>query len=196
MAAVEKWDRIGCFRTAYHERTEALWRMAEKPDLASGIRIYADEQTAGFLSGIDDPALRRKLARAAFWNSWQLVMIEPAGRGRLYARGEAMGPNYHLGSMRSPEEGMVYDPISGFYGARGICLAGYRVCPLVRFRGRYLEVGPERGVDPATGDHGINEYVMTGARARFDRLVRVPLDRGDVARLAVRLDPESRRAMR
>lgn len=197
MAMIEKWDRIGCFRTAYHKRTEALWRMAEdQPDFASGAtQIYADQGTAGFLSAVDDPALRRKLARAAFWNSWQLVMIESEGRGRLYARGEAMGANYHLGSLNSPEDGMVYDPISGFYGAREKCLAGYRVCPLVRFRGRYLEVGPERGVDPATGDHGINEYVMTGARAQFDRLVRVPLDRGDVVRLAIRPDPEPRRGM-
>ena len=66
---------------------------------------------------------------------------------------------------------------------------------LVRFRGRYLEVGPERGVDPATGDHGINEYVMTGARVQFDRLVRVPLDRSDLVRLAIRPDPEPRRGM-
>jgi uncharacterized protein YjbI with pentapeptide repeats/uncharacterized protein len=195
MAVAEKWKRIECFDTAYQERTEALWRMAEKPDLASGTRIYADEQTAGFLSAVEDPALRRKLARGAFWNSWQLVIVESLGRGRLYARGEAMGPNYHLGSLNSPEDGMVYDPISGFYGAREMCLAGYRVCPLVRFRGRYLEVGPEIGVDPATGDFGINEYVMTGARAQFERLVRVPLDRGDVVRLAIRPDPEPRRGM-
>jgi len=195
MAVAEKWKRIKCFGTAYHERTEALWRMAGEPDLASGTRIYADEGTAGFLSAVADPALRRKLARAAFWNSWQLVIIEPTGRGRLYARGEAMGPNYHLGSLNSPADGMVYDPISGFYGARETCLAGYRVCPLVRFRGRYLEVGPELGVDPATGDHGINEYVMTGARAQFERLVRLPLDRDEVVRLAIRPDPEPRRGM-
>lgn len=194
MAMIEKWDRIGCLRTAYNERTEALWRRAEKPDLASGTRIYADEGTAGFLSAVADPALRRKLARAAFWNSWQLVIVESPGR-RLYARGEAMGPNYHLGSLDSPEGGMVYDPISGFYGAREICLAGYRVCPLVRFRGRYLEVGPERGVDPATGDSTVNDYVMTGARVQFDRLVRVPMARGDVVRLAIRPDPEPRRGM-
>ena len=197
MAVVGKWDRIGCFRTAYHERTEALWRMAEdRPDFASGAtQIYADQGTAGFLRAVDDPALRRKLARAAFWNSWQLVIIEPAGQGRLYARGEAIGPNYHLGSLNSPGEGVIYDPISGFFGAREICLAGYRVCPLVRFRGRYLEVGPERGVDPATGDSTINEYVMTGARVQFDRLVRVPLDRSDLVRLAIRPDPEPRRGM-
>lgn len=197
MAMLEKWDRIGCFRTAYNERTEALWRVAQaKPDLASGTTpIYADERTAGFLTAIDDGALRRKLARAVFWNSWQLVIIEPAGQGRLYARGEAMGPNYHLGTMDSPDEGMVYDPISGFYGARKTCLAGYRVCPLVRFRGRYLEVGPETGIDPATGDSTINEYVMTGARVQFERLVRVPLERRDVVRLAIRPDPEPRRGM-
>lgn len=197
MAMIEKWDRIGCFRTAYRERTEALWQMAEdRRDFASGAtQIYADLGTASFLSAIDDPALRRKLARAAFWNSWQLVIVESPAPGKLFARGEAMGPNYHLGTMNSPREGIVHDPISGFYGARELCLAGYRVCPLVRFRGRYLDVGPETGVDPATGDFGTNDYVMTGARAQFDRLVRVPLDRGDVVRLAIRRDPEPRRGM-
>lgn len=197
MAIAEKWKRIECFDTAYEGRTEALWRMTEeRPGFASDApQIYADQGTAGFLSAVDDPALRRKLARAAFWNSWQLVIVESPARGKLHARGEAMGPNYHLGTMNSPDDGIVYDPISGFYGARETCLAGYRVCPLVRFRGRYLEVGPETGVDPATGDSTINDYVMTGARVKFDRLVRVPLDRGDVVRLAIRPDPEPPRGM-
>ena len=198
MTVAEKWDRIDCFTVAYRDRTEALWQVAQaKPDFASGtVQIYTDERTAGFLSAIDDAALRRKLARAVFWSSWQLVMVEPSGEGRLYAKGEAIGANYHLGSLSSPAGGMIYDPVSGFYGAREVCLPGYRICPIVRLRGRYLEVGPEYVHHPETDEYDFNDYITTGARAHFERLVRMPLDRDELAGLAVRLDPTLRRAMR
>lgn len=166
-----------CMQSAYRDRIEELWQIAGmEATLGTGERqFFVDQQTGEFLWQIDDQALRSKLTLLALGNSWDLIIVERNPQGRLMAIGESVGSNYHLGYLGSPEGGMVFDGKSGFYGASEPCLPDYDACPIVRFRGYYLDTGPESISNRDAGEYHFNDFISSGARAGFDRLVRVPL---------------------
>lgn len=165
-----------CIQTLYRERIEELWQIARMELLLpSGEReFFVDQQTGEFLWQIDDSVLRSKLTSLAFGNSWDLIVIERDPQGRLFASGVSVGSNYHLGNLNSPESGMVFHSKSGFYGGSKPCLPGFEICPIVRFRGHYLDTAPENVTDGDAEKYYFNEFISSGARAGFGRMVRVP----------------------
>lgn len=166
-----------CMQSAYRDRIEELWQIAGmEAVLGPGDRqFFVDQQTGEFLWQIDDQALRFKLTSLALGNSWNLIVVERNPQGRLVAQGESVGSNYHLGNLSSPKDGMIFDPKSGFYGGSEPCLPDYGICPIVRFRGYYLDTAPENISNRDAGEYHFNDFISSGARAGFGRLVRVPL---------------------
>ncbi|WP_427969089.1 pentapeptide repeat-containing protein [Altererythrobacter sp.] len=166
-----------CMQSAYRDRIEELWQIAGmEAVLGPGERqFFVDQNTGEFLWEIEDRSLRAKLAPLALGNSWDLIIVERNPQSRLMANGESVGSNYHLGNLSSPEGGMVFDAKSGFYGASDPCLPDYDVCPIVRFRGYYLDTAPESIPNRDTGEYHFNDFISSGARAGFVRLVALPI---------------------
>jgi hypothetical protein len=131
--------------------------------------------------------LFRKMATTVAVNSWNYVVLERKANGRLYAEGNAVGANGHLGTILSPEQGLVFDQKSGCFGALEKAGEGEgsseKFYPIIRIRGDRLEEGNLCSLDPRPD---YNDYIVLGARAHFSPMRRLPLTTKQIDELTVR----------
>lgn len=183
----EEYERESCFRDKYHKRTEMLWNMVEpNVNLAVGEKMIfvsaADYMSTTFTS----TKLFRKMAATVAVNSWNYVVVERKANGRLSADGNAVGANGQVGSILSPEQGLVFDKKSGCFGAFEKAGEGEgssdKFYPIIRIRGDRLEEGNSCSADP-TPDY--NDYIVLGARAHFSPMRRLPLTTKQIDEITV-----------
>lgn len=169
-------SRNNCLETAYQERIDELWQLAgmETSVRKGQRRLFVDQFAGALLWEIQNEALRAKLVPAALGNSDAVVEIHKDRAGRLLADGAAVGRANNLGDLRSPEQGIVFDIASGFYGASEERASQRFFCPVVRFRGRHLDVAADNGSNEDTVRCPFNAYIMLGGGVSFGRLVEIP----------------------
>lgn len=174
-------ERDHCIADAYRSRIDELWARSDAhPVLGKGEKMLFVDADFPSLTNIASASLRRKLSRMIAQNGWQVMLVERDRAGRLHVRAESVGPNYHLGSLWSPPEGLILNRGSGCFGALSYNpeTRQSEFHPVVRFRGRYADPGTE-----CPNALSFNDFIMTGARANFGRMERLLLSTPEIDRL-------------
>ncbi|WOE76560.1 pentapeptide repeat-containing protein [Alterisphingorhabdus coralli] len=168
-------ERLGCFRERYEARTDQLW-LSVKGEL--NLPVGEKMLFVGVAEDFNDSFLERdlfsSLAVMIARNSESYVVLEALPNGRLIARGLTVGGNAHMGSISSPEEGLMYHSESGCYVAQTGHSGGkgQTLYPIIRITGDALTPQPRcEGISKP--EH--NDWIMTGARASFRRMRQLPL---------------------
>ena len=127
--------------------------------------------------------LTRRLLPVAVRAATAAIVVTAADDGTLAAEGDAVGGNAHLCGLSAHD--LRFDADSGWFEGRPDYRTGgsnpglgERI-PLLRFRGHVVEVH-SRGHSP---DLRALDFVLCGARAGFDPMVRVDVAPGAVAHL-------------
>jgi hypothetical protein len=126
----------------------------------------------------------RRILPVLVEGAWSVLLVKVRRNGRIDIAGGAVGGNAHscsLGGRNLRLEGSTgwfvgEDQGDGSFGAR----PPERPMPLVAFSGEQAEVY-EGGDPPSELDWGFSHFGLCGARARFERMIRLPLS-GDQAK--------------
>jgi uncharacterized protein YjbI with pentapeptide repeats len=189
-----------CLHQAYEGRKDALIIDIRRPRWARpGTRALFVTEDVTFDEPFRQGPLYRRLLPVIMAAASGKVMVRVDRDGTIRATGEAEGGNAHLCALEA--ERLRFDPATGWFsgpvmrwanGAPAAPARPPRLMPVLRFFGERAEVfGPGQRAAANGADPHRSDYVMCGARAGFDTLIRVPVRERRVVRTYSALTDQS-----